>query len=155
MKIKLLQIGKTNESYLQQGIEIYSKRLQHYCKFENQILADIKNAGNLSVEELQKKEGEVLLKTLDKDCTVLLDEGGQQFSSVEFAMWLQKRMNERPAISFVIGGAFGFCPSVKQAADFKISLSALTFSHQMVRLIAVEQIYRAFTILKNESYHHI
>lgn len=156
MKIKLLWIGKTADKYLEEGIGIYQKRLTHYCRFETQTLPDVKNAKNLSKEELKDKEGKLILDaTAPQDILVLLDENGKQHSSPGLADFVQKLLNRgAQQITFVIGGAYGFSEEVYDRADAKLSLSPLTFSHQMVRLIFAEQLYRAFTILKGEPYHH-
>lgn len=156
MRITLITIGKTDSTELNALIQHYLTRLKHYVKFDLLILPDIKNSKNLSEEEQRKKEGEALLKVLNNaDYLMLLDERGNQFNSVEFSNVLQKRMNSGiKHLVFVVGGPYGFHEEVYQRANQKISFSKMTFSHQMVRLFAVEQIYRAFTILKNEPYHH-
>ncbi|NNC34458.1 MAG: 23S rRNA (pseudouridine(1915)-N(3))-methyltransferase RlmH [Croceitalea sp.] len=156
MNLKLITVGKTDDAILQELIQKYCNRLRHYVNFEFVELADIKKAKNLSEEELKQKEGELILKFVNSmDHVVLLDERGTQFKSVAFADLMQKRMNSGIKIMvFVIGGAYGFSDQVYQRANQKLSLSKMTFSHQMVRLFAVEQIYRAFTILRNEPYHH-
>lgn len=156
MNIRLLAIGKTDDKTLSTLFSQYEKRLSHYVKFDFEALPDIKNAKNLS-ETLQKeKEGDLLLSKISaQDFLVLLDENGKQFSSVAFADTLQKHMNSGiKTLVFVIGGPYGFSPSVYARAQNKVSLSAMTFSHQMVRVFFVEQLYRAFTILRNEPYHH-
>ena len=156
MTIKLLAVGKTDVKDLQKLIDQYVKRLKHYCKFKIEIIRDIKKSKKMD-ENLQKqKEGELILaKTQVSDILVLLDENGKNFSSVGFSTWLQKQMNTgMKQLIFVIGGPYGFSDEVYQRANQKISLSKMTFSHQMVRLFFTEQIYRAFTILKNEPYHH-
>lgn len=156
MKIKLLAIGKTDSKALQQLISEYENRLRHYIKFELEILPDIKNVKNLSQEQQKEKEGELILKKLNSlDLLVLLDENGKQFDSISFSNYLQKKMNSGlKQLVFVIGGPYGFSPAVYQKAQGQVSLSKMTFSHQMVRLFVVEQFYRAFSILKNEPYHH-
>lgn len=156
MNIKVLAIGRTDDKQLQQLIDLYVKRLSHYVKFELDIIPDLKNTKNLSEAQQKEKEGELILKKLSPtDVLVLLDENGKQFTSVEFSSYLQKRMNSGiKTLVFVIGGPYGFSESVYAKAQGKISLSKMTFSHQMVRLFVVEQIYRAFTILRNEPYHH-
>ena len=156
MKIKLLTIGKTDNKNLISLIESYEERLKHYVKFELEIIPDLKNVKNLS-EKLQKeKEGELILKKLRPDDNLfLLDERGNDLRSIEFTRFLQKKMNSGiKQLVFVIGGPYGFSEKVYQKATGRISLSKMTFSHQMIRLFVVEQIYRAFTILKNEPYHH-
>lgn len=156
MTIKLLCIGKTDSKELQKLIEVYLKRLQFYTKFEIDVIPDLKKARNLDENQQKTKEGELILnKTQTSDFVVLLDENGKQFSSEAFSEYLQKRMNSGlKQLIFVIGGSYGFSEEVYQRADGKISLSKMTFSHQMVRLFITEQIYRCFTILKNEPYHH-
>lgn len=156
MQIKLIAIGKTDDKQMLQLIEQYQKRLKHYIKFDIDIIPDIKNVKNLSEAQQKEKEGELILKKVaSTDVLVLLDENGKQFSSVEYANYLQKKMNSGiKQLVFVIGGPYGFSNTVYQKAQGKISLSKMTFSHQMIRLFIVEQIYRGFTILKNEPYHH-
>ena len=156
MKIKLLAIGKTDDKNLQILISTYEKRLKHYIKFESEFIPDIKNAKNLSQKEQKEKEGDLILKKISPtDQIILLDEKGKDFSSMEFSKFLQKKMNSGvKQIVLVIGGPYGFSEKVYQKAIGKVSLSKMTFSHQMIRLLVVEQIYRAFTILKNEPYHH-
>ncbi|WP_339710217.1 23S rRNA (pseudouridine(1915)-N(3))-methyltransferase RlmH [uncultured Kriegella sp.] len=156
MTIKLLAIGKTDSNQLQQLISEYQNRLKHYIKFELEIIPDIKNVKNLSEIQQKTKEGALILKKLNPtDVVVLLDENGKQFTSVTFSEYLQKKMNSgMKQLVFVIGGPYGFSDALYQKAQGKISLSKMTFSHQMVRLFVVEQLYRAFTILKNEPYHH-
>jgi len=156
MKIKLLAIGKTDNKSLQQLIAIYEKRLKHYIRFEIEIIPDIKNVKNLSEKQQKEKEGALILKKIITfDYLVLLDEKGEQFRSKGFATYLQKKMNSGiKQLVFVIGGPYGFSEAVYNKSQAKISLSKMTFSHQMVRLFMVEQIYRGFTIIKNEPYHH-
>lgn len=156
MKITLLAIGKTDNRHLQTLMDDYIKRLQFYILFELQVIPDIKNAKNLS-EVLQKKaEGEEILRRISPSETlILLDEKGKTYSSENFSDFLQKKMNSGlKNLVFVIGGPYGFSEEVYQRSDGKISLSSMTFSHQMVRLFFIEQVYRAFTILRNEPYHH-
>ena len=156
MTIKLIAIGKTDSVSLQDLIKVYENRLKHYVRFELDIIPDIKNVKNLSETEQKEKEGELILKKLNAtDVLILLDENGKQFGSVEFADFLQKKMNSGiKQLVLVIGGPYGFSDAIYTKAQAKISLSKMTFSHQMVRLFLVEQLYRAFTILKNEPYHH-
>lgn len=156
MTIKLIAIGKTDSKELQSLILNYSSRLQHYVKFELIIIPDVKNSKNLSESEQKRKVGEAILKlTKPSDVLVLMDEKGKQFTSVEFSEVLQKRMNSGiKNLLVVIGGPYGFSNETYNRANQKISLSKMTFSHQMVRLFIVEQLYRGFTILKNEPYHH-
>ncbi|OFX58565.1 MAG: 23S rRNA (pseudouridine(1915)-N(3))-methyltransferase RlmH [Bacteroidetes bacterium GWB2_41_8] len=156
MKICLLVIGKTDESYLQKGLEIFLKRIPHYILFEMKVIPDIKNAKNLSRDQQKEKEGELILQQLlSSDELILLDENGMEASSVDFARFLEKKMvSGIKRLVFVIGGPYGFSENVYSKASGKMSLSKMTFSHQMVRLIFAEQLYRAFTILKGEPYHH-
>ncbi len=156
MKITLLAIGKTDNNAVQGLINDYSKRLSHYISFSSEIIPDIKNVKNLS-EVLQKQaEGAAILKRVSNaDKLVVLDENGKSFSSVGFSEYLQKQMNSGlKNLVFVIGGPYGFSEEIYARANGRISLSAMTFSHQMVRLFFMEQLYRGFTILKNEPYHH-
>jgi 23S rRNA (pseudouridine1915-N3)-methyltransferase len=156
MNIKLLTIGKTDNKALQSLIDDYTKRLSFYIKFDLEIIPDIKNVKNLSESQQKEKEGELILaKLTSTDQLILLDEKGTTFSSVGFSDYLQKKMNSgAKTLVFVIGGPYGFSEEVYQKAQGKISLSLMTFSHQMVRLFFIEQLYRGFTILRNEPYHH-
>ena len=156
MQITLLTIGKTDDKRLQGLTDDYVKRLGHYIKFELVIIPDIKNSKNLSETQQKQKEGELILNRLQtSDNVILLDEKGRQYSSLEFSEVLQKQLNSGvKRIVFAIGGPYGFSEEVYQRANTKISLSKMTFSHQMVRLFFVEQLYRGFTILRNEPYHH-
>jgi 23S rRNA (pseudouridine1915-N3)-methyltransferase len=156
MNIKLLAIGKTDNKALQSLIDDYTKRLSFYIKFDLEIIPDIKNVKNLSESQQKEKEGELILaKLAATDQLILLDEKGTTFSSLGFSDYLQKKMNSgAKTLVFVIGGPYGFSDEVYQKAQGKISLSLMTFSHQMVRLFFIEQLYRGFTILKNEPYHH-
>ena len=156
MKISLIVIGKTDASYFVDAINEYKNRLVHYIPFEMEIIPDIKNVKNLREEQQKEKEGELILKMLQPgDYLVLLDEHGKSFTSMEFATYLERKMHVvSKRLVFVIGEPYGFSEAVYKAASEKISLSKMTFSHQMIRLIFVEQIYRAMTILNNEPYHH-
>ena len=156
MKIVLLAIGKTNEQYLIEGISQYQKRLKYYTQFEMLEIPNIKNSKNFSNTELMKREGELILKKLQSsDHLVLLDDKGKDFTSSKFAEKLQSWMlSGKKRLVFVIGGAYGFSEDVYDRGNEKLSLSKMTFSHQMVRLFFVEQIYRGYTILNNEPYHH-
>ena len=156
MNIKLIAIGKTDQKSLLQLIEEYQKQLNFYIKFELEIIPDIKNVKNLSEAQQKEKEGELILSKISStDFLVLLDENGKQFSSVAFSEELQKKMNAGiKTLVYVIGGPYGFSDKVYATAKGKISLSQMTFSHQMVRLFFIEQLYRGFTILRNEPYHH-
>ena len=156
MKITLLVIGKTDAAYLKEGLNVYLKRLKHYVNFEIEVIPDIKKAKNMGVENQKKREGELILskKTTGKEIH-LFDEKGKTLSSRELAQFLEKKMlSGLKELVFVVGGPYGFSDEVYKNASSKISLSRLTFSHQMVRLLCTEQIYRAFTILKGEPYHH-
>ena len=156
MNIKLLAISKTDNKSLQSLIDEYTKRLSFYIKFDLEIIPDIKNVKNLSEAQQKEKEGELILSKISAtDQLILLDENGSTFSSVALSEYLQKKMNAGiKTLVFVIGGPYGFSEEVYKKAQGKISLSAMTFSHQMVRLFVIEQLYRGFTILKNEPYHH-
>jgi 23S rRNA (pseudouridine1915-N3)-methyltransferase len=156
MQIKLLAIGKTDNKQLQTLIDDYQKRLGHYIKFSFDIIPDIKNVKNLSEKQQKQKEGELILnKVSNSDVLILLDENGKQLDSVGFSNYLQKHMNSGiKQLIFVIGGPYGFSEDVYNKAQGKLSLSKMTFSHQMVRLFIIEQLYRGFTILRNEPYHH-
>ena len=156
MKTELWAIGKTNERYLEEGMELYHKRLAHYLKFGLEILPDIRKAGKMSPEQLKNKEGEAVLQRLKTgDYLVLLDESGRQYTSESFAEFLSHKLQlSYKRIIFLIGGAYGFSPGLYARADGKLSLSRMTFSHQMVRLFFLEQLYRAMTILNNEPYHN-
>ncbi len=156
MKFALLAIGRTVEKHYISAINDYAERTKHYIPFDIEIIPELKNTKNLSTEQQKEKEGELILKALQPgDIAVLLDEHGKEFRSVEFASWIERKMHTvSKRLVFIIGGPYGFAPSVYQAAQEKISLSKMTFSHQMVRLIFMEQLYRAMTILSNEPYHH-
>ncbi|MCH7397297.1 23S rRNA (pseudouridine(1915)-N(3))-methyltransferase RlmH [Belliella sp. DSM 107340] len=156
MQIKLIAVGKTDSREIQSLIEEYIKRLGFYIKFELEIIQDLKNTKSLSEDSQKEKEGELILKKLQaSDDLVLLDENGKQYGSVDFSNILQKKMNSGlKQLVFVVGGPYGFSDAVYQRANSKLSLSKMTFSHQMVRVFFIEQLYRAFTILRNEPYHH-
>lgn len=156
MNIKLIVVSKTDIPYLQTGVDEYVGRLKHYCDFEMVVIPALKNVGRLNADEVKMKEGELILRQLDKvDQVVLLDEYGKEFTSVGFAEFLQKQMNAGVrTLAFVVGGAFGFSPAVYAAAQSRISMSQMTFNHQMVRLFFLEQLYRAHTILRHEKYHN-
>jgi 23S rRNA (pseudouridine1915-N3)-methyltransferase len=155
MHIKLILNGKTDESYLSEGISIYEKRLKHYCSFEQIILPSIKG-GKLDAEQIKEKEAELILKQIkNKDYVILLDEKGKQLSSIEFAKFISKQQLESvKTLVFIVGGPFGFSKSIYNRANYLLSLSKMTFSHQIIRLLFIEQLYRAFTIIKGEKYHH-
>lgn len=155
MKIELWAIGKTNEKYLEAGIEIFEKRLKNYLPFRLEVLPDIKLKSNDGAT-IKKEEGKMILSKISTDdWLVLLDENGQQFTSMELSRWMERRLGDsRRRMVFLIGGAFGFSPEVYARANESLALSKLTFSHQMVRLFCLEQLYRAMTILRNEPYHN-
>ena len=156
MKIVLLVVGKTTESYFVQGIDEYSKRLAHYVPFELTVIPELRNTKSLSADQQKEREADLILKALQPgDYVVLLDEHGREFTSLQFASYLEKKMaNIAKRLVFVVGGPYGFSNRVYQAAQEKISLSKMTYSHQMIRLIFTEQLYRTMTILNNEPYHH-
>lgn len=156
MKITLLTVGKTDKDWVKQGIDIYSSRLKHYIPFSINEIPELKNASSLSKEQIKTREGELILKNLKPtDDVILMDEHGKEYTSMDFASLLQKKISyEGKDIVFIIGGAYGFSEEVYRRANSKISLSRMTFSHQMVRAIFAEQLYRAFTIMKGEPYHH-
>lgn len=155
MKAKLLMIGKTQESYITEGFELYKKRIVHYLPFEELTIPTLRDTKNMKDAEVKQKEGELILKNLrDDDFMVLLDERGKAYDSIEFAGFIQQRMNlATKTLIFTVGGAFGFSDEVYKRADHKISLSKMTFSHQIIRLIFMEQLYRAFSIINGEPYH--
>ena len=157
MKVELWMVGKTSFPYLQEGINIYEKRLKHYLTYKSFIISDVKNAKHLNQTQIKQKEGILIEKYLEKgDFLVLLDERGKRYTSPLFAKFLEKQLEmSHKRIIFLIGGAYGFSESIYQRANSKLSLSDMTFSHQMVRLFATEQLYRAMTILKGEPYHHV
>jgi len=156
MKIEFWVIGKTSFAYLTEGMQLYEKRIKRYLPFNCIVIPDVKNAKNLSQEELKKKEGQLILKKLEKnDWLILLDENGKTFSSIKFSKWLEQQLQHSARrMIFIVGGAYGFSEEVYSRANGKISLSSMTFSHQMIRLFFLEQFYRALTIMKNEPYHH-
>ncbi len=156
MKITLIFIGKTVKSFLKEGEKEYDDRLKHYVKMEEIIIPELKNVSNLTIEEIKQKEGELLLAKINaNDTLILMDDKGIQFTSEELANWINThQIKSTKNIVLVVGGAYGFSPDVYANAKQKLSLSKMTFSHQMVRLILKEQIYRAFTIIKGEPYHH-
>lgn len=156
MKVEFWVIGKTNETYFKEAIAVYHKRVKRYLPFSYQIIPDVKNAGKLSPDQLKQKEGESILSKLKSDdFLVLLDENGKSLTSTQFASWLDQKIQlSYKRLIFQIGGAYGFSPEVYNRANFKLSLSPMTFSHQMVRAFFLEQLYRAMTILRNEPYHN-
>ena len=156
MNILLLAVGKTDDHALSQLIEVYESRLKHYVNFEFEIIPDLKKTKSLSTDQQKEKEGALILSRINtSDFVILLDERGREFSSKKFATYIQKRMNTGlKRLVFVIGGPYGFSQDVYTQSHSKLALSQMTFSHQMVRLFFIEQLYRAFTILRNEPYHH-
>jgi 23S rRNA (pseudouridine1915-N3)-methyltransferase len=156
MKITLLQTGKTNEKHVSEGIEIYSSRIKKYTGFEINTIPDLKNTRSMPEHEQKTKEGNRILQSVGKDdYVVLLDERGKELRTAEFAEWLEKKFAVSiKKVVFIIGGPWGFSEEVYSRADFRLSLSKMTFPHQLVRLLFVEQLYRAFTIIKGEPYHH-
>lgn len=157
MKATLLVIGKTDKDFVKKGIDEYQKRLVHYLPFEFKIIPDLKNTKNLSENQQKQKEGELILEKLKPtDTLILLDENGKEFSSVGFSKFMEQKMiSGTRNLVFVIGGPYGFSEEVYKKAQGKISLSKMTFSHQMIRMIFIEQLYRAMTIIKGEPYHHV
>ncbi len=156
MKIVLLLTGKTSEKYIEEGLVNFSNRVRKYTMFEIITLADIRNTRNMPACEQKIREGNKILQFLGKDdFLVALDEKGKEFSTLEFSSWLRKLLTlSKKRIVFAVGGAWGFSDEVFQKADMQLSLSRLTFSHQVVRLLFLEQLYRAFTVIKGEPYHH-
>ena len=155
MRITLLQTGKTRDDYLLKGISEFNKRIVRYVPFKIETVPDLKNSRNMTMKEVQKKEGDQILKKIKPDTyVILLDERGREFTSISFAEHLNSLEGRVNQIMFVIGGPYGFSEEIYSRANEKLSLSRLTFSHQMVRLLFMEQLYRTFTILKGEPYHH-
>ena len=156
MNIELIVVGKTDSKEVEALVEMYAKRVNRYCRFSITTLADVRNTRNMAPSRQKQLEGEAILRMVgDGDCLTLMDERGGQYTSIEFSQWLQKRMlSGVKRLGVVIGGPYGFSDEVYARADQKISLSKMTFSHQIVRAIFAEQLYRAFTILNNEPYHH-
>ncbi len=156
MKVKLLLIGKTNKSFLIEGENEYLKRIQHYIKLERIELQDIKNQKHLTIDQIKSNEGRLFLEKIkNEDFVILLDEKGQQMTSKELSLFInEKALNASKNIVFIIGGAYGFSSELYERSNYKLGLSKMTFSHQMVRMIFLEQIYRAMSILKGEPYHH-
>lgn len=156
MKIKIIAIGKTHKSFLMEGENEYLKRIKKYIPIEKIEIPDLKNAKKLTQKQIKEKEGKLLIAKIEPhSLIVLLDEKGREFTSMKFSTWIQDKMNRGyKNIIFLIGGAYGFSDEVYKLANEKIALSKMTFSHQMIRMLFTEQIYRAFTILNNEPYHH-
>lgn len=155
MKTKLLVVGKTNDKNITKGIDDYVGRVKHYMPFDIEVIPELKNTKNLTQSNQKEMEAEQILKRLQpSDTVVLLDEHGKEYRSIEFARWIEKLQQTARSLVFIIGGPYGFADSVYERSDAKLSLSKMTFSHQMIRLLFVEQIYRACTIIKGEPYHH-
>ena len=155
MKITLLVVGKTTDQRLQTLIEDYQQRLKHYIPFEMVVIPDLRNAKALTQTQIKEQEGiEILRRITPSMDVILLDEHGREYRSIEYAQWIQKKMAAGRDVIFIVGGPYGFSPAVYERANGKISLSKMTFSHQMIRLFFTEQIYRAMTILRGEPYHH-
>ena len=156
MKFILLMVGKTIEKHYITGIQDYVERIKHYILFDVEVIPELKNTKHLSEEQQKEKEADFILKALQPgDVPILLDEHGKEFRSIEFASWISQKMQSvNKRLVFIIGGPYGFSPRIYDIAQGKISLSKMTFSHQLIRLIFVEQLYRAMTILKGEPYHH-
>lgn len=156
MKIKLLLVGKSQEAYLQKGIEIYKNRIVHYAPFEIVEIPELKQTAALSKDQIKSKEGDLILKKIKStDHVILLDERGDRYNSIAWARYLEQHsLRSGKDIVFVVGGGYGFSHQVYDRANSMLSLSDMTFSHQLIRLIFVEQLYRAFTIIKGEPYHH-
>jgi 23S rRNA (pseudouridine1915-N3)-methyltransferase len=157
MKVVLLQVGKTSEKYLNEGILSYGERIKRYVPFETITIPDIRNTRNMPASEQKTKEGERIIEVLkDDDLAVVLDEKGKELSTIDFSSWLEKNlMLQKKRLIFIIGGPWGVSDKVLLRADHKFSLSRMTFSHQIVRLLFLEQLYRAFTVIRGEPYHHI
>lgn len=156
MKVRLIVVGKTKERVVESGIEEFEKRLTRYVNFSLEIIPDIKASKKMNPDEVKRLEGKEILKRLGNDSLVLLDEKGKEFTSVGFSKWIEnQQLSSTKQITFLIGGAYGFSDEVYQKASSKIAMSKMTFTHQMIRLIFIEQLYRAFTIIKGEKYHHV
>ena len=155
MKTLLILVGKTTDRHFQAGIANYTERIGHYMPFELVTIPELKNTKSLSEDQQKAAEGEMILKLLQpSDTVVLLDEHGRELRSIEFARWLEQKRNTARRLIFIIGGPYGFSPAVYARANEQLSLSKMTFSHQMIRLVFTEQVYRACTIIKGEPYHH-
>lgn len=155
MKTALILVGKTNDTHLQAIINDYAERITHYMPFEIIVIPELKNTKSLSEEQQKVREGELIMKQLTaQDTVILLDERGKQYRSLEFAKWIEKQQLTARRLVFIIGGPYGFSSTIYDRANGKISLSMMTFSHQLVRTIFTEQLYRACTIIKGEPYHH-
>ncbi|MFI5221572.1 MAG: 23S rRNA (pseudouridine(1915)-N(3))-methyltransferase RlmH [Bacteroidia bacterium] len=155
MKITLVQTGKTHFPFVEEGFALYSKRLKHYCKLETFVIELPSKLKSSDINTIKKNEGELILKRIPStDFLILLDENGKEFTSKDFATFIEKKSQNRSSLTFVVGGAYGFSKPMYERADAKVSLSKMTFSHQLIPIIFGEQLYRAFTIIKGEPYHH-
>ncbi len=156
MKVELSVIGKTNEEYLNRGIQLYLDRLKHYLNFSMQIIPNLRKVKNLTPEQIKTKEAEQIFKSIrGDDYVVLLDERGEELSSEQFSIFMERALqSSKRRVVFLIGGAYGTHEKIKHRSDYTLSLSKMTFSHQLIRLIFIEQLYRAMTILRNEPYHN-
>ena len=156
MEVKLITVGKTDVPWVKEGLDLYVSRLRHYVPFSLAEIPQLKNVSAFSQEQIKEKEGELILKQVAPGYTfILLDERGKQYRSVEWADWIQRQLSKGgKGLVFVVGGAYGFSQKVYERADGLVSLSKMTFSHQMVRTVFAEQLYRAFTIIRGEPYHH-
>jgi 23S rRNA (pseudouridine1915-N3)-methyltransferase len=155
MRATLILVGKTVNKHFVELIDDYAGRVKHYIGFDITVIPELKNTKNLSTEQQKQQEGELILKQLQSsDTVILLDEHGKEYRSIEFARWLEQKRNTARRLIFVIGGPYGFSPAVYARANEQLSLSKMTFSHQMIRLVFTEQVYRACTIIKGEPYHH-
>ena len=155
MDIKLLTVGKTDVKWVKEGLDLYVARLSHYVPFTLKEIPQLKNVSALTREQIREREGELILKAVrPADEVILLDERGREFRSLDFARYLEEKLQRGRDVVFIIGGAYGFSEAVYARSDGKVSLSKMTFSHQMVRTLFAEQLYRAFTIIKGEPYHH-
>ena len=154
-KITLITVGKTTQRYVEEAVQEYVKRLKHYVSFETLVIPELKDTKNIPVAVQKQKEGELILKKLqDADEVILLDEKGSEYTSTAFANMMEKKLSTSKRIVFVIGGPFGFSPDVYKRANAMLSFSRMTFSHQIIRIIFAEQLYRCFTIIRGEAYHH-
>src|SRR3989339_1076957 len=155
MKVELIVVGKTDLKTIESLNIMYTERIRHYLSFDIKVLPDVKTPGNLTVEQQKNAESLLIMKNIrEQDCVVLLDEKGSEYSSVNFSKFIESRTLEGKKLIFIIGGTFGFSETVYKRAQYKVSLSKMTFSHQIIRVIFLEQLYRAMTIIRNEKYHH-
>jgi 23S rRNA (pseudouridine1915-N3)-methyltransferase len=155
MRITLVESGKTRDAFIKEGVELFRKRLVRYVPFTIDTLPDLKNTRSMTMKEVQEKEGEIIIKRIrTSDYVILLDERGEAYNSISFAEYLNVLERKVNQVLFIIGGPYGFSQQVYKRSDAMLSLSKMTFSHQLVRVLFLEQLYRAFTILKGEPYHH-